>query len=129
MKAAISTAILLLTAAANLAILPGSALAKSSSVLHLSDIRIRSQQRLLYECAGGVRLKVHYLNTNAGAFAYLTVAGRRQLFVSVTAVSGTRYVGGRYVWSLRDEKGDLAVESRNVGAEPLPKECVQTGKW
>lgn len=122
-------AICLLAVVTVLVAFSGPAFAKPSSLLQLSDIRIRSHQRVLYRCAGDVRLQVRYLSTNAGAFAYLPVAGRRQLFVSVTAASGTKYVSGRYVWWTQGEKGFLADETQKRGSEPLLKECAQVGKW
>ncbi|WP_197034930.1 MliC family protein [Herbaspirillum sp. RV1423] len=94
----------LVAGVAALAALPGATLAKPSG-LSLPDVKIQSQQRLIYRCAGEVRLPVRYLNTNAGSFAYLPVAGRRQLFVSVLAASGAKYAAGHYIWWTKAMKG------------------------
>ena len=120
----------LLAAVAALAALPGATLAKTSlPVLTLPDVKIQNQQRLIYRCAGDVRLPVRYLNTNAGAFAYLPVAGKRQLFVSVVAASGVKYVAGRYVWWNKGKEGFLADETLGEDAEPILKDCKQIENW
>ncbi|WP_158559762.1 MULTISPECIES: MliC family protein [unclassified Herbaspirillum] len=122
-------AILLAVVAASAA-LPGATLAKTAVPnLNLPDVKILSQQRLIYRCAGDVRLPVRYLNTNAGAFAYLPVAGKRQLFVSVVAASGVKYVAGRYVWWNKGNEGFLSDETLGEDAEPILKDCKQIENW
>ena len=122
-------AILLAVVAASAA-LPGATLAKTTlPSLTLPDVKIQSQQRLIYRCAGDVRLPVRYLNTSAGAFAYLPVAGKRQLFVSVVAASGVRYVAGRYVWWNKGNEGFLSDETLGDDAEPILKDCKQIENW
>lgn len=120
----------MLAAVAASAALPGATLAKAiTPSLTLPDVKIQSQQRLIYRCAGDVRLPVRYLNTNAGSFAYLPVAGKRQLFVSVLAASGAKYVSGRYVWWSKGDEGFLVDEMQDDGAEPHLKDCKQIEKW
>lgn len=121
---------ILLAAVAASAALPGATLAKTTVPnLNLPDVKIQSQQRLIYRCAGDVRLPVRYLNTNAGAFAYLPVAGKRQLFVSVVAASGVKYVAGHYVWWSKGNEGFLTDETLGEDAEPVLKDCKQIEKW
>ena len=121
---------ILLAAVAASAALPGATLAKTAvSNLNLPDVKILSQQRLIYRCAGDVRLPVRYLNTNAGALAYLPVAGKRQLFVSVVAASGAKYAAGRYVWWSKGNEGFLADETLGADAEPIFKDCKQIENW
>jgi len=122
--------VILLAAVAASAALPGATLAKTTSPgLTLPDVKIQSQQRLIYRCAGDVRLPVRYLNTNAGALAYLPVAGKRQLFVSVVAASGAKYAAGRYVWWSKGSEGFLMDETLGEDAEPILKDCKQIEKW
>jgi membrane-bound inhibitor of C-type lysozyme len=121
---------ILLAAVAALAALPGATLAKTAvSTLNLPDVKILNQQRLIYRCAGDVRLPVRYLNTNAGSFAYLPVAGKRQLFVSVVAASGVKYVAGHYTWWSKGNEGFLADEALGEDAEPVLRDCKQIEKW
>jgi membrane-bound inhibitor of C-type lysozyme len=121
---------ILLAAVAASAALPGATLAKTTlPSFTLPDVKIQNQQRLIYRCAGDVRLPVRYLNTNAGAFAYLPVAGKRQLFVSVVAASGVKYVAGRYVWWNRGNEGFLSDETLGEDAEPILRDCKQIENW
>ncbi|MFL9877842.1 MliC family protein [Herbaspirillum rhizosphaerae] len=118
----------LLTAVAALAALPGATLAKTSN-LSLPGIKLFSQQRVIYRCAGDVRLPVRYLNTDAGALAYLPAGGKRLLFVSVVAASGVKYVAGNYVWWSKGREGFLADKTQGEDAEPILRDCKQIENW
>jgi membrane-bound inhibitor of C-type lysozyme len=111
------------------ALSPLAAQAKSKpAALHIPGIKVFSQQRVIYRCAGDVRLPVRYLNTDAGALAYLPAAGVKLLFVNVMAASGERYVAGRYVWWSKGKEGVLSDAMQEEG-EPLLKDCRQVEKW
>lgn len=114
--------------AAVAATLPGATLAKTSS-LTLPGIQLISQQRVVYRCAGDVRLPVRYLNTDAGSLAYLPAGGKKLLFVAVTAASGVKYVAGNYVWWNKGLDAYLSDEAQGEGAEPVLKDCRQIEKW
>ncbi|WP_232511711.1 MliC family protein [Herbaspirillum sp. meg3] len=118
----------LLAAVAAFAALPGATLAKTSS-LTLPGIKLFSQQRVIYRCAGDVRLPVRYLNTDAGSLAYLPAGGKRLLFVSVVAASGVKYVAGNYVWWSKGKEGFLADKTQGEDAEPILKDCKQIENW
>ena len=107
---------------------PGATLAKTVS-LSLPNVKLQSQQRVIYRCAGDVRLPVRYLNTDAGALAYLPVNGKRLLFVSVQAASGVKYAAGKHVWWTRGDEGFLADDGQGESVEPILKDCKQIEKW
>lgn len=115
-----------LAAVAAFAALPGATLAKTSS-LTLPGIKLISQQRVVYRCAGDVRLPVRYLNTDAGSLAYLPAGGKKLLFVGVTTASGVKYVAGNYVWWNKGLEGFLSDDAD--GGEPVLKDCKQIEKW
>ena len=118
----------LLAAVAVSAALPGATLAKTSS-LTLPGVKLFSQQRVIYRCAGDVRLPVRYLNTDAGSLAYLPASGKRLLFVSVMAASGVKYVAGNYIWWSKGREGFLTDKTLGEDAEPLLKDCKQIENW
>jgi len=94
----------------------------------IPGVEIESQQRIIYRCAGDVRLPVRYLSTNAGDLAYLTAGGEKLLFVSVEAASGVKYVSGRYVWWVKGLDGFLEDVTQESG-EPVLKACKQIEQW
>lgn len=108
--------------------LPGATLAKTPG-LTLPGIQLNNQLRVIYRCAGDVRLPVRYLNTDAGSLAYLPVAGKKLLFVSVEAASGVKYVSGSYVWWTKGNEGFLSDDTQDEGSESLLKDCRQIEKW
>lgn len=99
------------------------------TALHIPGVIILSQQRIIYRCAGDMRLPVRYLSTNAGSLAYLPVGGKRRIFVNVVSASGARYVADRYVWWSKGGDGFLEDISREEGADPVLKDCRQVEKW
>ncbi|MBB3213998.1 membrane-bound inhibitor of C-type lysozyme [Herbaspirillum sp. Sphag1AN] len=96
---------------------------------HIPGVIILNQQRVIYRCAGDVRLPVRYLNTNAGALAYLSVGGKKRIFVNVVSASGARYVADRYAWWSKGGEGFLEDISREEGADPVLKDCRQVERW
>ncbi|WP_240475758.1 MliC family protein [Herbaspirillum rhizosphaerae] len=118
----------MLAAVAALAALPCATLAKTAS-LTLPGVKLFSQERVIYRCAGDVRLPVRYLNTDAGALAYLPAGGKRLLFVSVMAASGVKYVAGNYIWWSKGKEAFLADKTQGDDAEPLLKDCKQIENW
>ena len=120
----------LLTAVVVSALLPALAFAKTKpSALHIPGIKMLSQQRVIYRCAGDVRLPVRYLNTDAGALAYLPAGGSKLLFVGVSAASGAKYAAGRYVWWTKGKNAFLEDAMQEPGSEPILKDCEQVEKW
>ena len=97
------------------------------SALHIPDVFAYEELRIIYRCAGDVRLPVRYLNTNAGALAYLRAGGKKRLFVSVMAASGVKYVSDRYVWWTKGDEAFLEDVTRDE--EPLVKDCRQVEQW
>lgn len=114
------------------AVCPALAVAKAPSppppALHIPGIKV-SQQRVIYRCAGDVRVPVRYLNTDAGALAYLPAGGRKLLFVSVQAASGVKYVAGRYVWWSKGNEAFLEDMMQDESGEPILKDCRQVESW
>jgi len=106
-----------------------SAKAASISVLHIPGITVLNQQRVIYRCAGDVRLPVRYINTSAGALAYLPAGDKKRLFVSVQAASGVKYVAGSYVWWSKGDTGFLVDVAQDEGGEPILQDCRQVERW
>ena len=100
-----------------------------ATVFQLPGVTSLSQQRIIYRCAGDVRLPVRYLNTNAGALAYLPAGGKKRIFVNVVSASGARYVADRYVWWSKGGEAFLEDTSQDENAEPVLKDCRQVEKW
>ena len=97
--------------------------------LHIPGVIILNQQRVIYRCAGDVRLPVRYLNTNAGALAYLSVGGKKRIFVNVVSASGARYVADRYAWWSKGREGFLEEIYQEESADPVLKDCRQVERW
>ena len=112
-------------------VLPSDAVLAKAPIpaLHIPGITVQSQQRVIYRCAGDVRLPVRYLNTNAGSLAYLPAGGQKLLFVSVEAASGVKYVAGSYIWWARGDTGFLQDLARDEAGDPILKDCRQVEKW
>ena len=123
----IFSSVLLAVVAASAAF-PGASSAKTS-VLTLPGVKLQSQQRVIYRCAGDVRLPVRYLNTDAGSMAYLPAGGKKLLFVSVMAASGVKYVAGNYTWWTKGHEGFLTDETQGEDADPVLKDCRQIEQW
>lgn len=120
----------MLAAVVACAVLPGMVQAKAvAPALHIPGIKVQGQQRVIYRCAGDVRVPVRYLNTDAGDFAYLPAGGRKLLFVSVASASGVKYVAGRYAWWTKGLEGFLEDTLHGEDAEPILKDCRQVEKW
>lgn len=102
--------------------------ASASPSLQLPGVKVLSQRRVIYRCADDVRVAVRYLNTDAGAFAYLPAAGVKLLFVNVEAGSGAKYVAGRYVWWSKGQQAFLQDVTRPEGDEPMLRDCNEVAR-
>jgi membrane-bound inhibitor of C-type lysozyme len=92
--------------------------------LTVPQIQTASAQTTRYDCKGGKRVSVQYINTrNHQSFAALTVDGRKLLFVNVVSGSGARYVADRYTWWTKGPQANLYDEMAAKDAPPLLAEC------
>jgi membrane-bound inhibitor of C-type lysozyme len=130
-KRTVVCSILLHAVVAIFAVGPVLAAAKAPSpppALHIPGIKV-TQQRVIYRCAGDVRVPVRYLNTDAGSFAYLPIGGKKLLFVSVQVASGVKYVAGRYSWWTKGSEAVLDDIMQEDSGEPLLKDCREVEHW
>jgi membrane-bound inhibitor of C-type lysozyme len=111
------------------AVSPALAVTKSPPpALNIPGVKV-SQERVIYRCAGDVRVPVRYLNTDAGSFAYLPVGGKKLLFVSVQVASGVKYVAGRYSWWTKGNDAVLDDVMQEDSGEPILADCHQVEHW
>ena len=87
----------------------------ATASLSLPGIKIRNQHSVQYRCKDDVGVRVHYINTTSGSFAYLPVDGRNYLFANVDAASGARYVTGRMVWWSKGREASLSEAGNGHG--------------
>jgi membrane-bound inhibitor of C-type lysozyme len=112
------------------ALLGLSGVAQAAPAVTFDGAFVASRMDYEYQCQGGTRLRVQYVNTVAGdSLAYLPAGGADHIFVAGPSGSGVRYVSGTYVWWTKgrgarltregDEQGSALLDGCQV-ADPTP---------
>ncbi|NYH99630.1 MliC family protein [Cupriavidus plantarum] len=89
----------------------------------LDNLRFKENRAVTYQCDGGRRLAVRYLNGDSNQLALMRIDDKPMVFVNVMSGSGARYVGGRYEWWTKGEDGNLRDLMGAQDAPPVFANC------
>lgn len=106
-----------------LAALAIAGIAPAAAQPRLDNLRFQDNRAVSYQCDGGRRLAVRYLNSADNKLALMRIEDKPVLFVNVMSGSGARYVAGRYEWWTRGEEGNLRDLMAAQDAPPVFANC------